>query len=125
MRDADLVCRYGGEEFVVVFPDATVVDAEPIVERLVASLSESVRSGDVPAFTISVGLSDSETSIGHAEAIRHADEAMFRAKQAGRDRIVRSEPPARHGPHVTPDAHGAQTRQDGAGRAGLHPVAGR
>ena len=106
VRDADLVCRYGGEEFVVVFPEATVVDAEPIVERLVASLSESVRSGDVPAFTISVGLSDSETSVGHAEAIRHADEAMFRAKQAGRDRIVRSEPPARNsaaGRHSVPE----------------------
>ncbi len=93
VRDDDLICRYGGEEFVVVFPDSTTREAEPVVERVVATLAESVRSGDVPAFTISVGLSDSETAAGHAEAIRQADEAMFRAKQAGRDRIVRSSAP--------------------------------
>jgi two-component system cell cycle response regulator len=93
VRDDDLICRYGGEEFVVVFPDSTTREAEPVVERVVATLAESVRSGDVPEFTISVGLSDSETAAGHAEAIRQADEAMFRAKQAGRDRIVRSSAP--------------------------------
>jgi diguanylate cyclase (GGDEF)-like protein len=97
VRDGDLVCRYGGEEFVVVFPDATASEVEPVVHRVVATLSESVRSGDVPAFTISVGMSDSGTASGHAEAIRQADEAMFRAKQAGRDRVVRtSAAPALH-----------------------------
>lgn len=92
VRDGDLVCRYGGEEFVVVFPDAGVGDAEPVVERVVSTLAESVRSGDVPAFTISVGLSDSGVGEDHTEVIRNADDAMFRAKQAGRDRIVRSHP---------------------------------
>jgi len=113
VRDADLICRYGGEEFVVVFPDATVLDAEPVVERVVAKLSESVRSGDVPAFTISVGLSDSTMSAGHTEAIRRADEAMFRAKQTGRDRIVRSAAQSEDA-----GAHGVMRPAD------LHPVAG-
>ncbi len=47
-----------------------------------------MRTGDVPAFTISVGLADALAGGSHAEVIRDADEAMFRAKQAGRDRVV-------------------------------------
>ncbi len=100
VRDTDLVCRYGGEEFVVVFPDSTTAQAEPVVERLVANLSDAVQGGEVPAFTVSVGMADSQTAAGTAEAIRQADEAMFRAKQAGRDRIIRT------------DAHGDQRMGD-------------
>lgn len=122
VRDDDLICRYGGEEFVVVFPDVTVEDAEPVVGRLVTALSDAVRGGDVPAFTISVGLADSETAAGHAEAIRQADEAMFRAKQAGRDRVVRSVAPIAAPAHVTA-ASASPAARHGAPHA-VHPVAG-
>lgn len=88
VRESDLVCRYGGEEFVIVFRDIDATAAQPVVERLAARLADSVRAGEVPAFTISAGMADSTTAVGHAEAIRQADEAMFRAKEAGRDRIV-------------------------------------
>jgi diguanylate cyclase (GGDEF)-like protein len=123
VRDDDLICRYGGEEFVVVFPDATVREAEPVVERVVSTLSEAVRGGDVPAFTISVGLADSETASGHAEAIRQADEAMFRAKQAGRDRIVRSSAPVAAPASEVPTPH-APIPEASVGPRAVHPIAG-
>ena len=59
---------------------------------MVQSLADATRSGEVPAFTVSVGLADSGLAMDATDVIRHADEAMFRAKQAGRDRIVLAEP---------------------------------
>jgi diguanylate cyclase (GGDEF)-like protein len=89
-RESDLVCRWGGEEFVIVFPDASAAQVEPIAQRIAGNLADAVLTGDVPPFTISVGLADSDSASEPAEVIRAADEAMFRAKQNGRDRIVRA-----------------------------------
>jgi diguanylate cyclase (GGDEF)-like protein len=89
-RESDLVSRWGGEEFVVVFPEASAGQAEPIAQRVAGNLADAVLTGDVPPFTVSVGLADSTDARGPAEVIRTADEAMFRAKQTGRDRIVRA-----------------------------------
>jgi len=62
--------------------------ARPVLERLSIDLCEAVAAGEVPPFTVSVGMSDSGLGTDFAEVIRQADEAMFRAKQDGRDRIV-------------------------------------
>lgn len=91
-RDTDLVCRWGGEEFVVVFPGASVAQIDVIAQRIAGNLADAVLTGEVPSFTTSIGLADSSHATGPAEVIRAADEAMFRAKQTGRDRIVRSTP---------------------------------
>lgn len=88
VRDGDLVCRYGGEEFVVVFPRCSVVEAAAIVHRARHGLRLAVADGDVPAFTASFGLADSRCADGYGDVLRLADAAMFRAKQAGRDRLV-------------------------------------
>ncbi|MFN7148489.1 MAG: diguanylate cyclase [Microthrixaceae bacterium] len=89
-RETDLICRWGGEEFVIVFPDATSAQVEPIAQRIAGNLADAVLTGDVPPFTISVGLADSDSATEFSDVIRTADEAMFRAKQNGRDRIVRA-----------------------------------
>jgi diguanylate cyclase (GGDEF)-like protein len=91
VRDTDVVCRYGGEEFVVVFPDTDAAQAVPVMERLSRELENAVLAGEVPELTVSVGVADWTTAAEPTEAIRQADGAMFRAKQRGRDQIVRAQ----------------------------------
>ncbi len=88
VRDVDAVCRYGGEEFVVVFPHCSLVEAAAIVHRVRESLMQALSTGEVPTFTASFGLADSTLAIGFDEIVRLSDAALYRAKQAGRDRLV-------------------------------------
>lgn len=88
VRDIDVVCRYGGEEFVVVFPHCSLVEAAAIVHRVRESLAHALSTGEVPAFTASFGLADSTAAAGFEEIVNLADAALYRAKQAGRDRLV-------------------------------------
>jgi len=80
VRTIDLVARIGGEEFAVALPDVSLTDAVSILERLRTSL--------VPMVTCSVGLAmwDGQETIEALEG--RADRALYRAKTAGRDRLV-------------------------------------
>jgi len=94
LRNLDLVARIGGEEFVVVMPDTPGDRAIQIAERLrrKVELDPFIVSGHDPlAVTISVGVTSSELGdeIG-ADMLRRADEAMYRAKNSGRNRVVRA-----------------------------------
>ncbi|GAA0810252.1 diguanylate cyclase [Spirilliplanes yamanashiensis] len=89
-READILARYGGEEFVLLLPD--VGDGAPeLAERLRAAVAAGpveTRDGPVPV-TISVGCAH----LGPADhepdrLLGRADESLYRAKQAGRDRVV-------------------------------------
>jgi diguanylate cyclase (GGDEF)-like protein len=88
LRKSDLCCRWGGEEFVVLLPDASVADAMEVAEKLRSVLAATpvpVRSGDL-AITASFGVAG-----GHRDLewlIDRADAAMYRAKGAGRNRVV-------------------------------------
>ena len=88
VRDLDVVCRYGGEEFVVVFPHCSLVEAAAIVHRVREGLAHAVSAGELPAFTASFGLADSTLADDFDEILRLADSALLRAKQAGRNRLV-------------------------------------
>jgi two-component system, cell cycle response regulator len=93
VRGIDLACRYGGEEFVVVMPDTDLNFAYMVAERLrqaVADAPFSITSapGQLPV-TISIGVTASEGTGDTAEALlKRADQALYRAKRDGRNRVV-------------------------------------
>jgi diguanylate cyclase (GGDEF)-like protein len=95
-RDGDVVCRFGGEEFTVIAPGATPEVMAPRVERLRLALG-NIRSRlggeELPASSMSFGLAgfDPNVSKEGSDLIQLADEALYRAKRAGRDRAVIAE----------------------------------
>jgi diguanylate cyclase (GGDEF)-like protein len=93
IRDSDRIYRYGGEEFVVIFADAHAAEAQLLAERLRKAVAETPLSGDklepVGPVTISIGLSlMPEHGTDFNSLIELADRAMYRAKDAGRNRIL-------------------------------------
>ncbi|HWV43701.1 PleD family two-component system response regulator [Pseudorhodoplanes sp.] len=93
IRGIDLACRVGGEEFVVVMPETDMSVASTVAERLrrrIAAepfpIEQGRRSIDV---TISVGIAALESSHDTAaQLIKRADQALYRAKRDGRNRVV-------------------------------------
>ncbi len=89
LRSSDLLGRWGGEEFVVVFPDTTTEQARIALERV----RESLRSTDFTSIdanlriTFSGGLVEVLPTETIEAAIERSDQAMYRAKTNGRDRI--------------------------------------
>jgi two-component system cell cycle response regulator len=92
IRGIDLACRYGGEEFVVVMPETDMAVATMVAERLrrrIASdpfvIQEGGRKIEV---TISIGIAGLNRSDTPASMIKRADQALYRAKRDGRNRVV-------------------------------------
>ena len=93
IRGIDLACRFGGEEFVVVMPDTDVSVAWSVAERLRRSVEAQPFAISRPPgklnVTISIGIAGSEGPEDGAEALlRRADQALYRAKRDGRNRVV-------------------------------------
>lgn len=93
VRGADLACRYGGEEFVVVMPDTSMELAASVAERLRAIVEDKpfyVRSIDRElSITASLGIATSSGAFGMPdELVKQADRALYEAKHAGRNRVV-------------------------------------
>jgi diguanylate cyclase (GGDEF)-like protein len=91
-RAADLVARYGGEEFVLLLPDCATADARAIGEGVLHGVS-SLRiahptSATSPHVTVSIGLAWRQPAHRDPQDfIQAADEALYRAKRAGRNRL--------------------------------------
>ena len=88
VRPGDMVCRFGGEEFLMVYVRCDVTEAAPIVHRLRTALGASIAAAGVPPFTVSVGLADSTYATNAAEVIAVADGALLTAKREGRDQLI-------------------------------------
>jgi diguanylate cyclase (GGDEF)-like protein len=88
LRGQDLICRYGGEEFIIAFPDLTVPDTMNVLQRVQEELVLALMSGTVPSFTASFGVAHSDEGATMAELFQAADTALFRAKRDGRNRVV-------------------------------------
>jgi two-component system cell cycle response regulator len=93
IRNIDLACRYGGEEFVVVMPETDKAVATMVAERLrrrIASEPFNIQQGarSLPV-TISIGIAAANGADDNAAAIlKRADLALYRAKRDGRNRVV-------------------------------------
>ena len=81
-REEDLVVRYGGEEFIVLLPQTRIKDAAVIAERVRKTVKEKT------GVTISAGLAEYNVKINFDQLIQKADEALYTAKNSGRDQYV-------------------------------------
>ena len=87
-RSSDYVARIGGEEFGLLFPDATPDTALAVAERMrnaVLNFPVLASSGAKLSVTISIGLASFDDSL--SEAVSHADSALYQAKNKGRNRV--------------------------------------
>jgi two-component system, cell cycle response regulator len=92
VRNFDLVARLGGEEFVVVMPEANLAFAAKVADRLrhdVAAEPFTITASGTPlAVTISLGVTIAEPGDDRARLLKRADDALYAAKAAGRNRAI-------------------------------------
>jgi diguanylate cyclase (GGDEF)-like protein len=92
VRGEDIACRYGGEEFVVILPDADTADSLQRAEALRSKAKGLVvhhAERSLRTVTLSIGVACYPEHGGDARTlIQVADRALYRAKSAGRDRVV-------------------------------------
>lgn len=93
MRGIDLICRFGGEEFVIVMPDTEGQVAEKVAERIRAEIARTPfsvgKQGQPVRITISVGVSSVKRQDDNVAALlKRADLALYEAKKSGRNRVV-------------------------------------
>ncbi len=91
IRDVDIFARYGGEEFAIILPQTPLKDALVIGERIRTKVSENEFKSDkdeILKVTVSVGISSyPENGRSHEELISLADQALYRAKDEGRNLV--------------------------------------
>jgi diguanylate cyclase (GGDEF)-like protein len=91
VRDTDEVCRWAGDEFVVLLPDTTAEQAERALQRTRRKMAEYdwAALGLTAPVTISVGIASAARGDDHRTLFAAADGVLYDAKRSGRDRVVR------------------------------------
>jgi diguanylate cyclase (GGDEF)-like protein len=91
-RSSDLTARYGGEEFAVILPTIESADAVALANSICAAVARlglaSPAPGGIVTVSIGVGYADAISSDAHEILLREADDALYAAKEGGRDRVV-------------------------------------
>jgi diguanylate cyclase (GGDEF)-like protein len=91
IRVSDLVARFGGEEFVILLPETAAPQARAMAERIRKALATMDLLDGRHFVTASFGVSQFRPQDETPEFIKRADEALYRAKQGGRNRVVVAE----------------------------------
>jgi diguanylate cyclase len=90
MRPQDTVARFGGEEFIILLPDTPLEDAQTALVRLQRELTRRIflHNNNRQLITFSAGVTDLRAGDTQSSVSKRADEAMFAAKQAGKNRVL-------------------------------------
>ena len=89
IRNVDIAARYGGDEFAVILPNTSLVDAVTVAERMVAAVADTrITFEQEPlALSISAGVGQYDSSFGPEDITSKSDEALYHAKKAGKNRV--------------------------------------
>jgi len=91
LRPSDLAARYGGEEFVAILPDANLDEAITVAKRVCHSIRwHKIVMNDsqiLPSVTVSIGVAVFQQGQDKNTLLKMADEALYRSKDGGRDRV--------------------------------------
>jgi diguanylate cyclase len=90
LRPQDTLARFGGEEFIILLPDTQLEDANKALVRLQRELTKRffLHDNEKILITFSAGLTDYRDDDTQASVTKRADEAMYAAKKAGKNRVV-------------------------------------
>ena len=114
-RRSDMAARYGGEEFVVILPNTDLPSATTWAERMRKKIARSLQTPDGKRITISLGVAglefadqtqpESTTLLSFGVFFKQADQMLYEAKNAGRNRVASTRITVRHransAPHPT------------------------
>ncbi len=88
LRSSDSICRWGGEEFLIILPETSLKDAYELANELCKLISSS-KFEYVNHLTVSMGVSSTEKGYKDVESfIKAVDEAMYEAKKSGKNMVV-------------------------------------
>ncbi|MBV2130827.1 GGDEF domain-containing protein [Arsukibacterium indicum] len=91
LRKTDYVGRIGGEEFLIILPDTTIDRAVELADRIRISLQQYTSANNsIPLCTASIGVAQCHKTDNSASLIQQADEALYQAKAAGRNRVCQA-----------------------------------
>jgi diguanylate cyclase (GGDEF)-like protein len=93
VRSADIACRVGGDEFAVILPESSLGDADQLYRRIQAVVSSRPIS-QIGKLYLSAGVAELRPEDDPVTFFQRADEALYRAKDAGKGRVVAAEKPA-------------------------------
>jgi diguanylate cyclase (GGDEF)-like protein len=92
VRTADIACRVGGDEFAVILPEASLDDADQLYRRILNAVS-SRPLGQAGKLYLSAGVAALRPEDDPVSFFKRADEALYRAKEAGKGRVVSANAP--------------------------------
>jgi diguanylate cyclase (GGDEF)-like protein len=88
MRQGDLLARVGGDEMAMILGDCPPSQAADVAERMRRAIDEASPLAQRHGTTLSIGVAGLAPGCSEKDLLRHADQALYRAKAEGRNRVV-------------------------------------
>ncbi|AQS36069.1 PAS domain S-box/diguanylate cyclase (GGDEF) domain-containing protein [Shewanella psychrophila] len=90
LREVDILARFGGEEFIALLPNTKIEAAKEVANRIRVCISQQMvlsENHEAVTFTVSIGVAEIAADDDTESIVRRADEALYRAKNSGRNRV--------------------------------------